>query len=298
MISPVISQYINCNQPWYYMSSDNTSPVIITSTSPVSLFKSNILDPFNPNDVIIVSQTFLGKSALQIYFVIISVSRHVCVCVCVCARARACVRAWVCVCALLHKPMVPGSQQSEDIWNRTISIEWRKSRFSPLWPWHSFWRSNFWHLICVENMKISRKLWETEQPLLLPSYRKSGICHRMVLLLTWETEQPLLLPSDRKSGICHRMVLLLMLETEQPLLLPSDRKSGICHRMVLLLMLTYIFKVTNFEMCLSRKRWGRKKCFRTTFIEVNIYHRMWPLWMWYCMTLTYIFQVKLFKWLF
>ena len=46
----------------------------------------------------------------------------------------------------------------------------------------------------------------------------------------------------------------------QTLLLVSDRKSGICHWMVPLGMLyiitlTYIFKVTNFDMWISRKRW-------------------------------------------
>ena len=44
------------------------------------------------------------------------------------------------------------------------------------------------------------------------------------------------------------------------LLLSSDTKSVICHRMALLrilyiMPLTYIFKVTNFEMWISRKRW-------------------------------------------
>ena len=47
------------------------------------------------------------------------------------------------------------------------------------------------------------------------------------------------------------------MQTLQP---PSDRKSGTCHRMAPLRMLcimtlTYIFKATNFEMWISRKRW-------------------------------------------
>ena len=46
----------------------------------------------------------------------------------------------------------------------------------------------------------------------------------------------------------------------QTLLFPLDMKSGISHRLVPLRMLyiiplTYIFKVTNFEMWISRKRW-------------------------------------------
>ena len=50
----------------------------------------------------------------------------------------------------------------------------------------------------------------------------------------------------------------------QTLLVPSDRKSGICNRMVPLRMLSimtlsYIFKVTKFEMWLSRKRWALTK---------------------------------------
>ena len=50
----------------------------------------------------------------------------------------------------------------------------------------------------------------------------------------------------------------------QTLLLPSDRKSGICNRIVPLQMLsimtlTYIFKVTNFEMRISGKLWELAK---------------------------------------
>ena len=45
----------------------------------------------------------------------------------------------------------------------------------------------------------------------------------------------------------------------QTLLLPSDRKSGVCHRMkplqmLYIMTLTYIIKVTNFEMSIYRKR--------------------------------------------
>ena len=49
----------------------------------------------------------------------------------------------------------------------------------------------------------------------------------------------------------------------QTLLLPSDRKSDICNRMVQLRMLsmtlTCIFKVTKFEMWISRKLWKLTK---------------------------------------
>ena len=50
----------------------------------------------------------------------------------------------------------------------------------------------------------------------------------------WEIEQKLLLPSDGKSSIFHGMTLLWMLY---------------------IMILTYIFKVTNFEMWTSRKLW-------------------------------------------
>ena len=49
----------------------------------------------------------------------------------------------------------------------------------------------------------------------------------------------------------------------QTLLLPSDRKSDICNRMMPLRMLsvtlTYIFKITKFEMWISWKRWKLTK---------------------------------------
>ena len=63
----------------------------------------------------------------------------------------------------------------------------------------------------------------------------------------------------------------------QTLLLPSDRKSGICNRMVPLRMLSimtlsYIFKVTKFDMWISRKRWElTKKCACMTFIQIKFF---------------------------
>ena len=66
----------------------------------------------------------------------------------------------------------------------------------------------------------------------------------------WEIEQALLLPPDGKSDVCHRMV-------------PP--------RMLYIMTLTYISKVMNFEMWISRKRWELKKCSSTTFIEDSWY---------------------------
>ena len=66
-------------------------------------------------------------------------------------------------------------------------------------------RSNFWNFICLH---ISRN-W-------------------------WEIKQTLLLPSDRRSSICHRMMQM---------------------RMLYVMTLTYISKVTNLVMSISRKRW-------------------------------------------
>ena len=62
-------------------------------------------------------------------------------------------------------------------------------------------------------------------------------------------------------------------EMKQTLPLPSDRKSGIWHGtaplwMLYVMTLTYIFKVTNFEMWIFRK-------------GAELYHRMRPLWMLY-----------------
>ena len=69
--------------------------------------------------------------------------------------------------------------------------------------------------------------------------------------------QTLLLPSDRKSGICHRMA-------------PLDRKSGICHRMaplrmLYIMILIYIFKVMNLKMWISRKCWELAKMLKSDF---------------------------------
>ena len=81
----------------------------------------------------------------------------------------------------------------------------------------------------------------------------------------WKTEQRLLLLTDRKSCICCRMVPL---------------------RMLCVMTLNYIFKVTDFEMWISRKR--RKIAWKwssMTFIDIDIWHRtllclitlrMWP----------------------
>ena len=56
----------------------------------------------------------------------------------------------------------------------------------------------------------------------------------------------------------------------QTLLLSSDMKPGICHRMTSLRMLyittlTYTFKIMNFEMLISRKRWELAKVLKYDF---------------------------------
>ena len=50
----------------------------------------------------------------------------------------------------------------------------------------------------------------------------------------------------------------------QTFLSPSDRKAGICLwtaplRMLYIITLTYFYKESNFEMCISRKRWALAK---------------------------------------
>ena len=66
-----------------------------------------------------------------------------------------------------------------------------------------------------------------------------------------------------------------------------NRKSGICHRMAPLrtlhvVSLSYIFKITNFEMWMSRECWALvNKLSRITFIKVDICHQCecctpWP----------------------
>ena len=65
------------------------------------------------------------------------------------------------------------------IWNRTFSIEWRKSRSSTPRFWPLSW-SKF--LLFLLFYRISHKCWEIKQTLLLSSDRKSCICHLMANL--------------------------------------------------------------------------------------------------------------------
>ena len=59
--------------------------------------------------------------------------------------------------------------------------------------------------------------------------------------------------------------------------------------------LTYIFKVTKFEISkIYKKVRAGKKMPSYDFIEIDIPHHMGPLWMLYTMTLTYIFMVNIF----
>ena len=91
---------------------------------------------------------------------------------CVCACVRACVRVCVCVqvcinvCCRTAKIL-----KKSPIWNQAL----HRSRFSS-WPWPSFQGQplGIWF-----SMRISRKLWEMKQTLLLPSDWKSCICHQM-----------------------------------------------------------------------------------------------------------------------
>ena len=60
------------------------------------------------------------------------------------------------------------------------------------------------------------------------------------------------------QGQTFQVAILNKAGKMQTLLLPSDRKSGICQRtaplqMLHIVTLTYIFKVTNFEMWISQK---------------------------------------------
>ena len=66
-------------------------------------------------------------------------------------------------------------------------------------------------------------------------------------------------------------------------LLPSDRKPNIRHwmaplRMLYVMILTYIFKVTNFEMRISQKRSELAKILKRAFITIDICHRMEQSW--------------------
>ena len=64
-------------------------------------------------------------------------------------------------------------------------------------------------------------------------------------------------------------------------------------RMLYLMTLTHVFKVTNFEMWISRKRWELSQNVQLRFfIEVDIFHRLRML---YSMTLTWFFQDQNFQ---
>ena len=121
-------------------------------------------------------------------------------CVCVCACVRLCNRVWFvlgkspftdfsycqhlclslcdCVCVLkvcvnvcfLAKILKKITYMESNISNRMEQV-----LFSPHWSWPSFSRSNFRHVIWFAN---SRKWWEIEQTLLLPSDRQLCICYR------------------------------------------------------------------------------------------------------------------------
>ena len=58
------------------------------------------------------------------------------------------------------------------------------------------------------------------------------------------------------------------------------------------LTLTYIFKVTKFEMLLSEKRWDLAKMLNYDFIDVNIRHQMLQA---NSLAMTYIFQDETFQ---
>ena len=108
---------------------------------------------------------------------------------------------------------------------------------------------NFKKFTYIEN-SIFKIQWR-KSPFLLLHFHFQGQSFCILLDLRkshkwWEIEQILLLQSDRKSDICQRVTSLQMLYIRT---------------------LTYIFKVMNFEIWISRKQWASEKCSSTTFIH-------------------------------
>ena len=145
---------------------------------------------------------------------------RVCVCLCVCVCVRACVRVCVCVCATsLRKRMFAGRRNSEKIVYMDFTISSRMAQVSIFYSLTLiFYSLTLTFIFKGQSFGIF---------LLLRISRKLG-----------EIEQTLLLPLDRKSCICHRMAPLQMLY---------------------IMTITYIFKVTKFEMRVSRYLNGSRK---------------------------------------
>ena len=103
-------------------------------------------------------------------------------------------------------------------------------------------------------LRISRKLWEIEQILLLPSDRKSGISHRIAPL--WMMSIVTLTYIFKVTQFIEIMIFNMWENSE------TVRASG--------------------------------KCSSMTFIEIDIGQQMVPLRMLYTVTLTYIFKITNF----
>ena len=120
-----------------------------------------------------------------------------CKCVYVCACVRACVCLFICVCvfvyvSFLYKCMLPGSSNSEKIHRYRIE-HFQSNGASPVFLLLNlnlhFQGQTFGILF---DLWISHIWWEIEQTLLLPSNRKSCICHRMpqlkmLYIIPWPT---------------------------------------------------------------------------------------------------------------
>ena len=123
------------------------------------------------------------------------------------------------------------------------------------------------HFFMLFDLRISRKWSEIEQTLLLPSDRKSCICHQMAPI----------------ADILHQMAILTSSGWKmQTLLLPSGGKSGFCYRMtplrlLYIMTLNYIFKVTFWHVNISKMVRTNDRCSNGTFIDVDICHQMGSL---------------------
>ena len=113
------------------------------------------------------------------------------------------------------------------IGSHVFTIQWHHCKCCISWPWPTFLR--------LRNLKCEYLGWYS--PLnrtIVPRQLHDLDIHfqsQTLIYQWWEVEQTLLLPSYRKSCVCYPMAPLQMLHV---------------------MTLTYIFKVTKFEMWISR----------------------------------------------
>ena len=188
---------------------------------------------------------------------------YVCVCMCV----------YVCMCVRVYPVCLKYVPRSPKFWKKyhhNFSVEWRKYSFSSPWPGPSFAKSNFGILFALRK---SRKRWEIAKIFLFPSNRKLSCCHQCECYTSWPW------PTISRLRILKCEYL---------------QNANVVHHDLDLHYQSHECWNMNITKTVS----ANEKCSSITFIEVDICHRMKSLRMLYYVTVSWIFIVKLFKWLF